>query len=274
MTQPTPPDGNGQIIAAAALGLALIALEEQVRTRVQTLVYGAAVVIAAAAVAAAATAPLTGIALLSIATFHTRLTTTLDAARARIRDVITSAYQAAAETTRTKLQADLGDLPPLPELGTALDTILRDVDTAIGNTQADLQNNIRAAYDGITGPEPIAARIIAVRMAVINTTAKLADRTGKAAATAVHRASTDTQQAMYDHYQTTTGTPGLMKRWRTTSNNPCGMCHALNGTVVGINAEFDHAATTDDKDLRPIWRNLSGPPRHPNCRCQIELVVT
>jgi hypothetical protein len=79
---------------------------------------------------------------------------------------------------------------------------------------------------------------------------------------------------MFDAYQRDTGIPGLMKRWRTTSTQPCGMCEALDGTMVGINGEFDHQATTDPRDLRPVWRNLAGPPRHPNCRCRLELVHT
>jgi hypothetical protein len=65
-----------------------------------------------------------------------------------------------------------------------------------------------------------------------------------------------------------------MKRWIVTSNDPCGMCEALDGTMVGVNGEFDHNATTSEKDYRRVWRNLLGPPRHPNCRCRLELVVT
>lgn len=274
MTQPQPQSsGNTTVIAAAALGLALIALEQQTSEKARTAALDAATVIAAAAVAAAATAPLTGIGLLSLASFHTLLTGTLDQARTSIRDTVSAGYQAATELTRTQLAGQLGSAVPdvLGVLGTTLDTLLRDVDTMIGHAQTDIQNRIQAAYDTATSPS---ARIAAVHQATLDAGTTLAGRAGKAASTAVHRASTDTQEAVFSAYQQQTGTPGLMKRWRTTSNNPCGMCEALNGTVVGINAEFDPRATTNDKDLRVIWRNLSGPPRHPNCRCQLELVQT
>jgi hypothetical protein len=273
VTQPQPPSSNAKIIAAAALGLALIALEQQVSDKTRNAVEDATTVIAAAAVAAAATAPLSGVALLTLLNFHTILTTSLGTAKQSIRDTVDSGYQAATRLTLTQLAGQLDHTPDtLPALGTARDTLLRDVDTMIGHAQTDIQNRIQAAYDNTTsGPS---ARIVAVHTAVTDATTALSDRATKAATTAVHRAATDTQQAVYADYQQHTGTPGLMKRWRTTSNQPCGMCEALNGTVVGINADFDARATTRDKDLRPAWRNLSGPPRHPHCRCQLELVQT
>lgn len=278
MTQPSPlPDSNtAQILAAAAIALALIEVERQVRQDVHDTIDTALAAFAAFLLLALA-APavvITGIALLSLATVHKALTSTIEATRGRVRATVNTAYTSAAQVAQAKVTADLAQhgytVPStLPELGTTRDTILRDVDTMFGHAQTDLQNTIRAAYDSTQDPN---GRILAVRQAIDAATARLQQRAAAATSTAVYRGSTDAQQAIYTEFQNTTGTTNLYKRWRVTASDPCGMCAALNGTIVGINAEFDHTATTVDKDLRPVWRNLTGPPRHPNCRCQLELV--
>jgi hypothetical protein len=280
MTQPATTDsGGGNVLATAAVGLALIAIEAQTRHQVDQAIADAYTTLGAAAVTVAATAPasvITGIGLLSLLTFHKSLTTNLDQARQSIRDAITTGYHAAANATLANLQAELGEHAPdtLPELGNNLDRLLADVDTLIGHGQTDLANTIAAAFDGIQGDNPGAARIIAIRQAVTNSQARTAQRAQAAAAVAVQAGAADTEQAVYNHFQNEAGIPGLMKRWIVTSADPCGMCEALNGTLVGVNAEFDHNATTNDKDYRRVWRNLLGPPRHPNCRCRLELVTT
>jgi hypothetical protein len=279
VTQPADTGGSGQIIAAAAVGLALITLEQQVRQQVHDSIADAFTTLAAAAVVAASTAPgtvLTGLALLSLPAFHAALVAAVTRAREDTAASVHAAYAAAAQIALTKVTADLAHddytVPGvLPELGDTIDRILADVDTMFGHAQTDVQNTLHAAYDKASTSE---ARTVAVDQAVHDAEARLQQRAAAAASTATHKGSTDAEQAIYNEYQNSTGTPGLMKRWRTTSNNPCGMCDALNGTMVGVNAEFDHNATTVDKDLRPVWRNLLGPPRHPNCRCQLELVKT
>lgn len=283
MTQPAAPApaSNGQVIAAAAIALALIAVEQQLRQAVQQDLETAFDAIAAAALITAAAAPgtvLTGLALLSLPAFHNTLTSALDKARHDIADTVETAYVTGAQIAKTKVAADLADLgytvpTGLPELPDTTGSILRDVDAMLGYAQTDLQNNIRLAFDGISGDDPTAARLIAIRQAIENARLRYTQRTQAAATTALYRGSTDAQEAIFSEYQNTTGHAGLLKRWRTTSTDPCGMCKALNGTTVGINAEFDHQATTNAKDYRRVWRNLSGPPRHPNCRCQLELVT-
>lgn len=286
MTQPVPADtgGGGQILATAAVALALIALEQQASAAIEDAVTAAFTTIAAAAVVAASTAPatvVTGVALLSLASFHTTLVRSVDKARNDILGTVEVAYSSAAQIAQTKLTADfarLGYQVPnvLPELDATTDAIFRDLDTALGYVQTEIQNRIRVAYDGIQGlNEDIrAVRVIAVRQAVLSALPGLRQRVQAALTTAIQRGSTDASQAIYTEYQNTTGHPGLMKEWRTTSTDPCGMCEALHGNRVGITAEFDHNATTSDKDYRRVWRNLSGPPRHPHCRCQLVLVQT
>lgn len=280
MTQPQPRDtGSSNLIAAAAIGLALIAIESQTREQVQNAIDTAFATIGAVAVTAASTAPatvVTGIALLSLASLNTAIVTNINQARQQVQAAVRAGYTAAANAAFVKLSAEFGDQAPasLPELGDNLDRLLSDVDTMFGHGQSDLQNGIAQAFDGVQGPNPTATRIVAIGQAVQNSQARTAQRAQATASVAVHQGASDTEQAVYNHFQIETGTPGLMKRWVVTSNDPCGMCEALDGTMVGVNAEFDHNATTNEKDYRRVWRHLLGPPRHPNCRCQLELVIT
>jgi hypothetical protein len=261
-----------KVLGGAALGLALISLEQQARDDISNTIANLYKGLGAAALLASTSAPgtaLTGLALISLPTFHTATTSLFNAARLKVADTVRSSYQAAAQVTHAKLTDDLAEqgyqVPDdLPELGTSLDTLLRDVDTMFGHAQSDLQNLVQTQYNP-DDPHQLLGQILDADGALTN-------RALGSATTAVHRGSTDTQQAIYSDFQNHTGMT-LLKRWKTTSLNPCGMCKALNGTTAGINADFNPRATTNAKDLRPTWRNLSGPPRHPNCRCQLELVV-
>lgn len=271
MTQAQTQDGNGQVLAAAALGLALIQIEQQVRDDVHTTVDALYRGLAAAAVLAASTAPatlLTGLALISLGHFHDTTTALYNTARLKVRTAISTGYAAASRLAYAHTKTELGPDSPdgIPELGDTLNTLLRDVDLMFGHAQTDFQNLVTVRFDP--------ADRSAVGDDILNADGALSLRSQAAAGAAVHKGANDTLQAVYAQYQMDTGQPGLMKRWRTTSNKPCGMCRALNGTLVGVNAEFDHTATTNDKDFRNVWRNLDGPPRHPNCRCRLELVRT
>lgn len=274
MTQPAAPaeSSSQQIIAAAALGLALVAVEAQVRQEVEDTIAALYKGLAAAGLLAAATAPatiVTGLALISLPLYFTSTNQMFTSARLKIRDAISKGYYAAGQIAYTKTRTELGttNLPEtLPPVGDNLDRILADIDTMIGHARTDLQNLIATNYN----PDDKAG----LADLTLNADRGLANRAQAAAGAAVHTGANDALTALFNAYQNTTGIPGLMKRWRVTASDPCGMCAALDGTVVGINAEFDYNATLNDKDYRRVWRNLSGPPRHPNCRCQLELVIT
>lgn len=274
MTQPAAPEQGhaGQVITATTIGLALVAVEARVRQDIDDTIGALYQGLAAAALLAAASAPgtvITGLALISMARFHHSTTGLFDAARRQVRDSISAGYTAAAQVAYSHTRAELNEdfLPDgLPDLGATLARILADVETMFGHARTGLQNTIVELFDP-DHPDGIAQDIV-------DSQHELRNRAQAAAGTAVHQGANDALQALFDHYQTETGIPGLMKRWRVTASDPCGMCAALDGTLVGINAEFDHNATTVDKDHRRVWRNLLGPPRHPNCRCQLELVTT
>jgi hypothetical protein len=281
VSQPAPPEQGittGQVVAVTAIGLALIAIEARVRQQIDDTITAAYATIASTAVIVASTAPvtvLTGIALLSLPRFHSALTVSLDDARRHVRAHVSSGYHAASQLAYESTRDDLGDeLPDSIELGDNLDRLLADIDTMFGHAQTDTQNGIADAFDGITGPDAASARLLAINHAIMLSGNRLKQRAHASGTTGVQSGANDMLNALFNHYQQHTGIPGLMKRWRVTAADPCGMCAALDGTLVGINAEFDHNATTTEKDLRRVWRNLSGPPRHPNCRCQLELVMT
>lgn len=285
MTQPQqsaqqPVQGNtATVVATAAIALALIAVEAQTRQQVQDDISDAMATFIALLIVALATPALaitTGTELLSVAFVHEGLTTALSTAKTKVTTTVRTGYAAGAQVAQAKVSAELtthGYTAPdaLPELGTIEDALVQDIDTMFGHAQTDIQNSVRTAYDSTTGDD---RRALAVKKAADAAETTLQNRAAASAGTAVQRGAADAQQALYNDYQVSTGVGGLMKRWRVTSTNPCGMCQALDGTLVGVNAEFDHNATTVAQDLRPVWRNLLAPPRHPNCRCQLELVRT
>lgn len=274
MTQPQPPaeGSTGQgVVAAAAIGLALVAIETKVRQDVEDTIAALYKGLAATALFAASTAPATlgtGLALISLGSFHSATTQLFNSARLKVRTSISTAYAAASQVAFAHAKTELGPDAPtsIPELPGTLDALLRDVDTMFGHARTDFQNTVAQHFDPADRP--------AIAQVILDSDGQLKVRSQASAGTAVHTGSNDTLQAVYGDYQLQTGTAGLMKRWRTTSTQPCDMCRALDGTVVGINAEFDHNAAADSKDYRAVWRGLAGPPRHPNCRCQLELVRT
>lgn len=285
MSQPQPPPQDGQgdaatIVAAAAIALALIAVENQVRQDVHDAIDDALVTFAALLVVALALpggAFATGTELMADKRVHAGLTQSLKTAQTKVAAAVVSGYAAGVQVALAKVTADLKDqgydVPQSLPTGTTADTLTQDVATMFGHAQTDIANRVATAYDGVQGDNAPNARLLVSKQAVTNAGNALQQRAAAAAGTAVQQGSSDAQQTVYTDYENTF--PGhLMKRWVTTSSNPCGMCDALNGTLMPISAEFDHNATTVDKDLRPVWGNLLGPPRHPNCRCQLELVTT
>jgi hypothetical protein len=104
---------------------------------------------------------------------------------------------------------------------------------------------------------------------------QLAVRLRAAGSVAVHRGFSDAQQALYT--EAMQNTPGLkvIKRWRVTSADPCPACQALDGTEVALDQSFDASATTDENRPGPaVYRDLLVPPRHPNCRCRVDYLIT
>lgn len=282
MTQPAPPpppeQGHaGAVITAAVIGLALIALESRVRQEVEDDITTAAAAFTLVVLAALTAIPVgiaTGVGLMSWAYLHGALTKTVEGTRDKVDATVRAGYSAASEIALRNAAAELADsgytVPAdLPELGGTIDHISQDIDAMFGHAQTDLQNSIADAYDH---DADVTDQRQSISAAISAAVARLRQRAQAAAGTAVHRGASDAQQAVYSDYANHVS-GSLGKRWVVTSATPCGMCAALNGTVVALHSQFDHQATDVEKDLRPVWRDLYGPPRHPNCRCQVELVT-
>lgn len=282
MTQPAPPsppeqDNSGAVVASAAIGLALVAVEARVRQEVEDdieLAMASLLLVVLSALAAIPAGIATGVGFMSWTYVYASLTRTITKTRGKVAATIQAGYTAAAQLALQHARADLAELgytvpAEMPELGGAADHLVGDVDTMFGHAQAELQSGIAAGFDSATDLTGRRQAISESMQAIVD---RLHQRAQAAAGTAVHQGASDAQQAIYAEYANHTGDI-LGKRWTVTSATPCGMCEPLDGTIVGLHSEFDRIATTDDKDLRPVWRNLFGPPRHPNCRCQVELVV-
>lgn len=278
-TPPPPQDGHSGAIAAAAVGLALLAVESNARQDVEddiALALATFAIVLAASLSAPGVIIATGVQLMSRPQVHDALTHTIATTREKVAARVHSGYAAAAQLALTKATADLAPgyrVPQtLPELDPTIDQILADIDTMFGHAQTDIQNTAIHAFDSVQGPDVDAARRAALHQGVNQARKRLAQRATAAASVAVTSGAADAQQAIFAQYQNSSG-GRLGKRWTVTSTTPCGMCEALDGTVVALDTEFDHNATTIDADLRPAWRNLLGPPRHPHCRCQLEIVT-
>lgn len=61
----------------------------------------------------------------------------------------------------------------------------------------------------------------------------------------------------------------LRKVWvaNYVNNVPCPSCSKLHGTEVGLHESFR------DESGPGIYRDLIGPPRHPNCRCKVVVLI-
>jgi hypothetical protein len=53
-----------------------------------------------------------------------------------------------------------------------------------------------------------------------------------------------------------------------TDNTPCPACYRLHGTSVGLKETF-RAETSEPG----VYRDLQGPPRHPNCKCKLYIFI-
>lgn len=91
-------------------------------------------------------------------------------------------------------------------------------------------------------------------------------RAALGARTAANRAYTDGQLSVRPVER-------VRKMWVANFQDgpPCLTCAALHGTVLAMSADFDPEHSYAPSPPR-VYRDLAGPPRHPNCRCRLVLV--
>lgn len=62
----------------------------------------------------------------------------------------------------------------------------------------------------------------------------------------------------------------VRKIWLNSEDSlPCAECLALHGTQVGVDEDFPVVT-----EKAHVYINLQGPPRHPNCRCRVCVIIT
>lgn len=196
-----------------------------------------------------------------------------------------AAYQAGMRLARSDLRAELTSLGyPAPDVqlwpSRYLDAVLGDLDRRVDYTKTAVLHLAGEAYRSVTAAQVAAVpnpptvlgkmRALAVGAAVARALDGLG-RGGRAAtAVLVTRAHTEITQDGYQQFGAQHPTLRLGKEWYTTSAKPCATCRALDGTVVGLDQQFDHHSIGSTP---PVYRDLLGPPRHPGCGCGTRLVV-
>lgn len=176
---------------------------------------------------------------------------------------------------------------PAPVRDDFLDEVLSRVDGALRVFRTELREAVQDAYHGVApsvlaGPptpqqrsELAAARTVVVRQAALQASRRLGVRLGLSATTAARRSYVDAEQRVFGALPG--ALPGLVprKRWLATGPNPCPACLALHGTEIGLGEEFDAQAGASESFRPPaVFFDLQGPPRHPSCRCSLNVVFT
>ena len=261
-----------------ARDVALLSIETRLRRHIEDTVTAIGPRVGVAVAQAINTdPPLSGVELFSRQQVHTALTGSLADARASVGATVATGYAAAAHLARihtTRALAGLGHTSPAT-VATGSDAVLAaisaDLDTAFGHAQSDIANTVSTAYDGVTGTAAAPARVLTTNAALREPLRRLDLRVQAAATTAAYRGARDTELALYAQYAAAHPNLPIRKTWRVGAADPCPMCDALDGSTVNLDTEFDHTASTDETKLRPVWRDLQGPPRHPHCRCRLEL---
>lgn len=163
--------------------------------------------------------------------------------RFKLEDIIRSAYKSSAALAATAAQRAVGDDEWTPKVvgnNVYLKALIRD-----------LRRNLR----------------------VYKKSKKTADDKRRAilymqhgAGVAAQRGYTDGTISAYKEQDTVLN---LEKVWRANfvNNTPCALCRSLHNKSVGLTEDF--AVPTD----KGVFVNQQGPPRHPNCKCYLVIII-
>lgn len=261
---------------------ALLALESTTRSKVKASTSTlAAETSAALGVALTEQQDGSGTEFLSRSDVDAAITAALAASQERDQAIANAAYTAAALLALAALTIQFKELGHEVSQQLAVTTanigeLLAAISTAHGEAKLDLHDLIRDGYDGVTGvPDAVtAARHLVLRGAIQQTATRVGNRAALSAVLAVHQGYTDAELATFRDFEALNPYVAIRKQWLVQSTNPCHHCSALDGTVLPVATAFDPAATTDTHATQVPWlTSMLGPPRHPNCRCRLALVV-
>jgi hypothetical protein len=172
--------------------------------------------------------------------------------------------------------------------------LVLDVTRAYNQAPTEISHSVVQAFHSVPPPAPFVPgqdqpgtnpqmhaavrRAVAVRDAVNGQAQSLALRNGLSVDVAGSHGATS---ALLAEAMGRPDAARLGKRWVASMNGmdpkSCAWCRKLHGTVIPLGDQFDHGAPIPGKykPIQPpkVWRGvLAGPPRHPNCRCRLEIV--
>lgn len=253
----------------------MAAVEYRVRQRIARVLAALANRSTAAVAAAMRANPnLTGPELVSHAAVHKALTEALERARAATAAAVTAGHSASGKLGTVAARAALRGLGHGVPGGLGVDEALlagidADLTRAFGGALLDLQRVITDAVDGVAGKTgAVPARTMTVHAAIRRAVRRLAVHTSGAASAAVQHGFEDTKATAWSDYAGLNPYVRAVKTWQVRGDNPCPACLALHGTTIAIDAQFDRSAGAAERVVA-VYRHLSTPPRHPNCRCRL-----
>lgn len=198
--------------------------------------------------------------------------------QAEIKDVYVKAAQIGAEQAMEEaqllgLKVDPHEMPETPYLK----SLQKDIDKQMDDMEEAFVEAIRSSFGrgDVVAADKRRSREERKEFAD-QVASRMSERIARAVASMSHRAkmsaSVAAQRGMSDGHMLTYKKADLpdavwKKVWLAnfTNNSPCPTCTALHGIVVDLDDEFPAPAGSG----LAVYGDLSGPPRHPNCKCRL-----
>lgn len=177
-------------------------------------------------------------------------------------DAINSGWSAGVTIGQQQASADLQALG-IPDV--ANDPI--DSSSYLTDVLSDVTANVEAA------PQRLADALRSVKNghvseAITNIVNDLSNRASLGVNVAVTRGATEAKLAKYAKAAEASG-QSVVLLWVTHFRpTTCATCASLHGKMVPLGDSFSHTSTFKGKSLK-VYGTLDGPPRHPNCGCQV-----
>lgn len=109
---------------------------------------------------------------------------------------------------------------------------------------------------------------------VIRAIGPVSTRSSASATVAVQRGITEAHLFSYSEISKS---KAVRKVWVANFSNPakppCPTCAALHGTEISLSQSFSASQTFSSSKPPAVYKDLQGPPRHPNCRCVVSILV-
>lgn len=218
----------------------------------------------------------------------TTINTAITTARTQIESELRAGHSAAAllgDQISRKEFAALGEALPTPDRAPStayLASILNDVQRMTHEFAEDLGSRMAEIFVATKAPPNSSnahyalgqARAARIPDVVERVTRRLAARARASASVLPIRTIAETQLGYYQAFSGQHPGMRLAKRWQTTSVKPCPACVALNGITIPLHVEFPRfLSAASGFTLPKVYFDLQGPPRHPQCRCKLLLVI-